>query len=169
MPFCIAISSMVMGGELGHDHLLYNMLHVIQETPAGDPAAASRAAEAEWEAIQAGGWPFQSLCDALCADLVSPRWELRHGCAMALREVLRSHACAASVRAPLSGEPSGDALDAARPPSGILYGSCSANLEGRHCLTCKLFKLMDTHAPSVRYLTAMLMCSTDGASLHMEC
>ena len=77
--------------------------------PKGDPEAAARAAEAAWEAIQAGAWPFQDLCDSLCADLVSLRWEARHGAAMALREVLRSHACSAAVQAPLSAEPSGAA------------------------------------------------------------
>lgn len=74
-----------------------------------DQGAAARAAEAAWEAIQAGAWPFQDLCDSLCTDLVSPQWEARHGAAMALREVLRSHACSAAVQAPLSAEPSGEA------------------------------------------------------------
>jgi hypothetical protein len=105
--------------------------HTVQEAPAEDLAAASRKAEAEWEAIQAGAWPFQSLCNTLCADLVSPRWESRHGCAMALREVLRSHACAASVRAPLSAEPSGEALEAASIHQNTLCQACAANLEGK--------------------------------------
>lgn len=105
--------------------------HTVQEIPAEDLAAASRKAEEEWEAIQAGGWPFQSLCDTLCSYLVSPRWESRHGCAIALREVLRSHACAASVRAPLSAEPSGESLEAASTHQTLCVGVRVADLEGR--------------------------------------
>jgi hypothetical protein len=105
--------------------------HTVQETPAQDLAAASRKAESEWEAIQAGAWPFQSLCNHLCADLVSPRWVSRHGCAMALREVLRSHACAASVTAPLSAEPSGEISGSCKHPSDILCQACAADLEGK--------------------------------------
>ena len=78
--------------------------------PREDPGAAARAAEAAWDAIQAGAWPFQALCDGLCADLVSPQWEARHGAAMALREVLRSHASSAAVQAPISAHPSGASL-----------------------------------------------------------
>ncbi len=78
-----------------------------QEAPAEDPEAAAREAEAAWDAIQAGAWPFQALCDSLCTHLLSPRWESRHGAALVIREVLRSHACSAAVQAPLSAEPSG--------------------------------------------------------------
>lgn len=36
-------------------------------------------------------WPFEKLCRVLLVDLLDPAWELRHGAAMGLREVLRSH------------------------------------------------------------------------------
>lgn len=55
-------------------------------------------------------WPFQALCDQLCLDVLHPLWEVRHGAAVALREVLSTHAAAAGVHAPLSAEPSGRAL-----------------------------------------------------------
>ena len=80
----------------------------MQTLPAEDPAETAQAAAAAWDAIQAGGWPFQALCNSLCAALLSPRWEFRHGAATALREVLRTHASSAAVQAPLSAEPSGD-------------------------------------------------------------
>lgn len=63
--------------------------------------------EGEWMAVAAGGWPFQSLCDQLCVDILDPAWEVRHGAAVALREVLRSQAAAAGVAAPVADAPSG--------------------------------------------------------------
>lgn len=36
-------------------------------------------------------WPFETLCDLLSVDLFHPSWEIRHGAAMGLREILRSH------------------------------------------------------------------------------
>ena len=40
-------------------------------------------------------WPFEVLCDFLAYDLFSPCWEIRHGAALGLREVLRMHATGA--------------------------------------------------------------------------
>ncbi len=71
-------------------------------------AAAAEAAEQEWQGVlQGGGWPFQSLCDQLCVDVLHPRWEVRHGAALALREVLAAQAGAAGVHAPLAAQPGG--------------------------------------------------------------
>ncbi|CAG0889106.1 unnamed protein product [Darwinula stevensoni] len=36
-------------------------------------------------------WPFQAFCDTLSYDLFSPVWEVRHGAATVLREVIRVH------------------------------------------------------------------------------
>ncbi|XP_023219051.1 TATA-binding protein-associated factor 172-like, partial [Centruroides sculpturatus] len=36
-------------------------------------------------------WPFQSFCDELTQDLFSLSWEIRHGAATALREIVRIH------------------------------------------------------------------------------
>jgi hypothetical protein len=41
--------------------------------------------------LQAVDWPFENFCDQLCQDLFSPSWEVRHGAATALREVVRVH------------------------------------------------------------------------------
>ncbi|KAF4522501.1 hypothetical protein B566_EDAN002586 [Ephemera danica] len=36
-------------------------------------------------------WPFESFCEQLSQDLLSASWEVRHGAATAMREVLRIH------------------------------------------------------------------------------
>jgi hypothetical protein len=61
----------------------------------------------QWAAIEAGGWPFQSLTDQLCCDVLSPVWTVRHGAAAGLRDVLSQQAAAAGVDAPLAGDASG--------------------------------------------------------------
>ncbi|KAJ9664017.1 TATA-binding protein-associated factor mot1 [Neophaeococcomyces mojaviensis] len=43
------------------------------------------------EEEQSSEWPFEVMCDYLSIDLFDPNWELRHGAAMGLREVLRVH------------------------------------------------------------------------------
>lgn len=40
-------------------------------------------------------WPFELLCDFLKVDLFDPNWEIRHGAAMGLREVIRVHGAGA--------------------------------------------------------------------------
>ena len=44
--------------------------------------------EAEEEGL---GWPFERLCEVLTVDLFDHQWEVRHGAAMGLREVVRVH------------------------------------------------------------------------------
>eukprot|EP00198_Chlamydomonas_reinhardtii_P002616 XP_001691952.1 SNF2 superfamily protein [Chlamydomonas reinhardtii] len=53
------------------------------------------------QAVADGGWPFQRLGDQLVVDSLDPVWEVRHGAALALRELLRSHAWCAAVEVPL--------------------------------------------------------------------
>jgi TATA-binding protein-associated factor len=43
-------------------------------------------------------WPFDVMCDFLSNDLLDPNWEIRHGAAMGLREVLRVHGRGAGRR-----------------------------------------------------------------------
>jgi TATA-binding protein-associated factor len=40
-------------------------------------------------------WPLGALCDELSHDIFDPCWEIRHGAAMALRDILKYHAAAA--------------------------------------------------------------------------
>uniref|UniRef100_A0A1W7R9G5 TATA-binding protein-associated factor 172 n=1 Tax=Hadrurus spadix TaxID=141984 RepID=A0A1W7R9G5_9SCOR len=42
-----------------------------------------------WE--ESNEWPFESFCDELAQDLFNPSWEIRHGAATALREIVRLH------------------------------------------------------------------------------
>lgn len=65
-------------------------------------------------------WPFQRLCDQLCMDVLHPQWEVRHGAAAALREVLTAQAGAAGVHAPLSDDPSGKAGLASKWDGGVM-------------------------------------------------
>lgn len=41
--------------------------------------------------IDAIDWPLESFCSKLFIDLFNPRWEIRHGSATALRELLKTH------------------------------------------------------------------------------
>ncbi|KAI5202704.1 hypothetical protein AUEXF2481DRAFT_4463 [Aureobasidium subglaciale EXF-2481] len=41
------------------------------------------------------GWPFERLCEFLTVDLFDPAWEIRHGAAMGLREIVRVHGAGA--------------------------------------------------------------------------
>ncbi len=36
-------------------------------------------------------WPYELMCEFMSVDLFDPNWEIRHGAAMGLREVLRVH------------------------------------------------------------------------------
>jgi TATA-binding protein-associated factor len=38
---------------------------------------------------QGAGWPLECMCEFLSVDIFDPNWEVRHGAAMALREVVR--------------------------------------------------------------------------------
>ena len=48
--------------------------------------------EAEDQGLE---WPFERLCELLIVDLFDLHWEVRHGAAMALREVIRVHGAGA--------------------------------------------------------------------------
>lgn len=52
------------------------------------PAKPSIQTEAEDEGRE---WPFEKLCEILAVDLFDASWEIRHGAAMGLREIIRSH------------------------------------------------------------------------------
>ncbi|RDW71198.1 putative MOT1-transcriptional accessory protein [Coleophoma cylindrospora] len=36
-------------------------------------------------------WPYERLCDFLMVDLFDPQWDIRHGAAMGLREIVKVH------------------------------------------------------------------------------
>ncbi|KAI9879014.1 MAG: TATA-binding protein-associated factor mot1, partial [Watsoniomyces obsoletus] len=43
-------------------------------------------------------WPFDVMCEFLSSDLFDPNWEIRHGAAMGLREVIRTQGRGAGRR-----------------------------------------------------------------------
>ena len=108
---------------------------------AATAVALAEADQADWEAITVGQWPFLRLADDLCADLLDPAWGRRHGAAVGLREILRSHAGAAGVTAALDVAPSGTASDkstavwciASRPVHSAFNGSLCCQ---RHKCIC---------------------------------
>ena len=84
----------------------------VKDDPDSMKGCSGRELDAEycekaWQAVLAGEWPFQSMCDRLLMDLLHPIWEIRHGAALGLREILRSQAGSAGVFAPLGDAPGG--------------------------------------------------------------
>ncbi|KAI9209494.1 uncharacterized protein BJ171DRAFT_487176 [Polychytrium aggregatum] len=47
-------------------------------------------------------WPFEGLCEQLLLDLFSPTWEVRHGAAIGLREIIKNHGSGAGKLVGLS-------------------------------------------------------------------
>jgi TATA-binding protein-associated factor len=70
----------------------------------------------QWQEALDGRWPFQRICDHLCLDLLHAKWEVRHGAALGLREILRTHASAAGVIAPVAADPGGYSLPSGAGP-----------------------------------------------------
>ena len=56
------------------------------------PEKSTIQTEAEEKGLE---WPFERLCDILAVDLFDCNWEIRHGAAMGLREVIRAHGAGA--------------------------------------------------------------------------
>ena len=62
----------------------------------GEPVAEKPLIQPDEDRAQE--WPFDVMCDFLSVDLFDPNWEIRHGAAMGLREVLRVHGRGAGRR-----------------------------------------------------------------------
>lgn len=45
-------------------------------------------------------WVFETTCELLMTSLMNPRWEMRHGAAIGLREILKTHASSAGRKNP---------------------------------------------------------------------
>ncbi|KZF22155.1 transcriptional accessory protein [Xylona heveae TC161] len=59
---------------------------------AAVPEKSALQADVEEEGLQ---WPFERLCEVLMVDLFDHNWEIRHGAAMGIREVVRVHGAGA--------------------------------------------------------------------------
>ncbi|PWN31835.1 uncharacterized protein FA14DRAFT_93569 [Meira miltonrushii] len=60
-------------------------------SPGG--AAIASAADATSLVVKSDQWPFTLVCALLLSDLFSPKWEVRHGAALGLRELLKLQGC----------------------------------------------------------------------------
>lgn len=67
---------------------------VVSEFKGAAPIEKS-ALQVEMEEGGKEEWPFERLCEFLTIDLFDPRWEIRHGAAMGIREIIRSHGAGA--------------------------------------------------------------------------
>lgn len=56
------------------------------------PQKSAIVTESEEEGIE---WPYERLCEFLMVDLFDHNWEIRHGAAMGLREIIRVHGAGA--------------------------------------------------------------------------
>jgi TATA-binding protein-associated factor len=73
------------------------------------PERPEMQADAEDEGLE---WPFERLCDILSVDLFDHNWEIRHGAAMALRDIVNTHGAGGGRRRGKS-RAENDALNAA--------------------------------------------------------
>lgn len=77
-------------------------------------------------------WPFERLCEFLTVDLFDPSWEIRHGAAMGLREIVRVHGAGAGRR---DGKP--------RPENDHLNRTWLDDLACRICCVFMLDRFAD--------------------------
>lgn len=73
----------------------------LQPSAASEHSTAA-ADEQESERIANGGWPFQRVADQLVANLLDANWQVRHGAAVGLRQLLRAQASCAAVHVPIA-------------------------------------------------------------------
>ena len=64
----------------------------------GEQDLPDRSLVATEEEDEGKEWPFDRLCEFLSVDLFDHSWEVRHGAAMGLREVIRAHGAGAGRR-----------------------------------------------------------------------
>ena len=103
MPGCLLITCLTRTVPQRYTRFCRESQAVMMEAEA----AAAAEDEAQAAAVARGAWAFQQLADDLCYDVLDPAWHVRHGAALALREVLRSQAGAAGIEASVASEPSG--------------------------------------------------------------
>lgn len=75
--------------------------------PAASEQSIAAEDEQESERIARGGWPFQRVADQLVANLLDANWQVRHGAAVGLRQLLRAQASSAAVQVPVADALSG--------------------------------------------------------------
>ncbi|KZO97896.1 SNF2 superfamily chromatin remodeling protein [Calocera viscosa TUFC12733] len=91
-----------------------DMKHRDLATPSGDdtlsggggPVAVKENATKSTRALTVpdGAWVWQGVVDMLEVDLLNPNWEVRHGAALGLREVVKSQGASGGMRVDLPAE-----------------------------------------------------------------
>ncbi|EMD00379.1 hypothetical protein BAUCODRAFT_144057 [Baudoinia panamericana UAMH 10762] len=95
--------------------------------PAQDKSTLLTEAEEE-----GNEWPYERLCEFLTVDLFDSQWEIRHGAAMGLREIIRVHGNGAGRRAKKT-----------RPENDRLNGAWLDDLACRICCVFMLDRFAD--------------------------
>lgn len=72
----------------------------MQESQENPPAE-----EEDLQAQDSGQWLFQHVADQMLVDCLNSSWEVRHGAALGLREILSFQACSAAVVVPTPDPP----------------------------------------------------------------
>lgn len=76
---------------------------VTEQPQLGDKIVVESVVDIDRAFEDANEWPFERFCDELCNELFDAQWDVRHGAAVALREILKRHASAAGRRADAPG------------------------------------------------------------------
>ncbi len=91
------------GGEAGASPLSPSPAGASPFAPSTGGAATSSASAKEASDLVPASraeWPFALVAQVLSADLFSPQWEVRHGAALGLRELIRVQGRACGMRIP---------------------------------------------------------------------
>jgi len=97
----------------------------------GAPPVEKSAFQADTEE-EGKEWPFERLCEFLAVDLFDPQWEIRHGAAMGLREIVRTQ-----------GAGAGRLLGKTRPQNDKLNQAWLNDLACRICCVFMLDRFAD--------------------------
>ncbi|KAH8117583.1 SNF2 chromatin remodeling protein [Phellopilus nigrolimitatus] len=76
--------------------------NTIVDPAKGGAVEAKAAQQSKALEVQSGVWPWDGVIKVLEVDLFSPAWEVRHGAAMALREVLKAQGKCGGMKADAS-------------------------------------------------------------------
>jgi TATA-binding protein-associated factor len=74
---------------------------VIIDPSKGGAVAPKASQQSKALNVPAGTWVWDGVVKVLEVDLFSPAWEVRHGAAMALRELLKIQGKCGGMRGPL--------------------------------------------------------------------
>ncbi|KAG8931790.1 TATA-binding protein-associated factor mot1 [Tulasnella sp. 418] len=77
---------------------------VIDPSKGGQVAANEKGTRSVALEIKDGHWIWEAVVDVLANDLTNPNWEIRHGAAMALREIIKAQGAAGGMLENVSEE-----------------------------------------------------------------